>query len=608
MNVACVVDNDDIVNASCGVGAAKVVTPRSLSPTKVIHSITPEHSTKSGHDSNTSNDGEVNNRDPAVVDTDYDTDEAHRLELEEARRDAQQSAQALENLVTGIRMVKRILEKESSSDDEEDNTCSSSEEERAQQLTELSLISEKLHGILGSDLLGLLNAAEMVRCHAKLAAKEASALVQDVAEARQEALEAQQSLGRVKKMSRTLYKENVVLKDENKQLRAQRKVLVREVKTLRNEAEVTKQYDTWRLLEHHVLDSIKIHERVMKTPTSPKFSEFNTASESARILSSKSSSSSTSFKEVSHEEVREASPSPNAEQEPEEATPKQDEAATPTTELPSSPTVSSNEEESREQEINTTSTQKEKTTRMKKKKKETIKSPARGNVTLGEFADGFMKNFFGNTPTNKTKSSKVEQSSEDDTPETDKLTEDSSNKVYDDRQDSDQQAPSKEVEEGASTSKVSASDAVPGLEEVSRFSTDDECSSHCQSRDSSTLASSSPASRSRFFRRRAKQTVVEEDSSSSQHKFLAAGCEFSVQIPSTDDKESSFVSGYASPLISPDGSPSGVVVNQQPKPICDEKILRSLAIPSDVDRREARHVLYPRTEIVEDESTGLYEC
>lgn len=186
-------------------------------------------------------------------------------QLKEAQLDAKRSADALEDLVLGIRAVKRILDRSSSSslsaaDDTptNDNSSNASDEEL------LSKLSERLHGVLGSDLLALANAANMAREHSKLASEEASLLVVDINKANEEAETATTRAHNAEKVARKLYKENVALRSKAGQLRAHRKTLVKEVKVLRQAVE-EKNRD---LLERRVLDSMSLHERILKTPNS----------------------------------------------------------------------------------------------------------------------------------------------------------------------------------------------------------------------------------------------------------------------------------------------------------------------------------------------------
>jgi hypothetical protein len=200
-----------------------------------------------------------------------------RLLVEEAQRDARQSAEALEHLIEGVRIVKRMLERSTSDNSYKSPTAAAEAngDRFAEEAYHLSELSKNLHGVLGSDLLGLVNAADMVREHAKLAATEASVLVQDVHSAHEAAASAKKHAQRAEKVSRKLYNENLALRQETAQLRRERHVLVKEVKALRGEAEETRKFDTWRLLEEHLLDSMALHEMILKSPTAPKLNTFD---------------------------------------------------------------------------------------------------------------------------------------------------------------------------------------------------------------------------------------------------------------------------------------------------------------------------------------------
>lgn len=221
---------------------------------------------------------------PATATSTSTSDESTALlrkELEDARWDAKQAEEALDSLVRGIRLVKRVLERSTGDDDASPSLSSSDSSSSTKgmkgtnvkissEVQELSEVSQKLFGVLGSDLLGLVNAADMVREHARLATEEADVLVRDFQTAKQAAEEANARARRAEKIGRRFYKENVSLKEEIVTLRKQRRVLVKEVKSLRGQAEE----NNWRLLEEHMLDSMAIHEIVMKSPTtSPKSSD-----------------------------------------------------------------------------------------------------------------------------------------------------------------------------------------------------------------------------------------------------------------------------------------------------------------------------------------------
>jgi hypothetical protein len=183
-------------------------------------------------------------------------------QLEEAQLDSKKSADALEDLVAGIGAVKRILDRHSDDDSASTNSATIAEDEDL-----LSRLSERLHGVLGSDLLALANAANMAREHAKLASDEASSLVSDIHKANEEAEQAKTRARKAEKLSRKLYKENLALEQQVGQLKGERRTLVKAVKELRQAQEETSKFDSWRLLEEHVHNSISIHEKILKTPT-----------------------------------------------------------------------------------------------------------------------------------------------------------------------------------------------------------------------------------------------------------------------------------------------------------------------------------------------------
>jgi hypothetical protein len=195
--------------------------------------------------------------------------------LQQARSEAEPSAQSLERLSEGIRAVKRILERCAS--DEDDIRESSTKD--IQQVHELS---SKLHGILGSDLMALINSADMIREHSKLAFQETSEVVTDLNKVKLQAEEAANRAKQARKVGRKLFEENLELHGEIYGLRREKRLLVKEVKILRAEAAETRKFDSWRLLEQHVIGSMAIHEMVMKTPTSPKLNIFREGDSSFR--------------------------------------------------------------------------------------------------------------------------------------------------------------------------------------------------------------------------------------------------------------------------------------------------------------------------------------
>jgi hypothetical protein len=73
---------------------------------------------------------------------------------------------------------------------------------------------------------------------------------------------------------------------------------------------------------------------------------------------------------------------------------------------------------------------------------------------------------------------------------------------------------------------------------------------------------------------------------------------------SFNTEKGAIYSHLASPLVSPDGSPAGIVTPDL-KPICDPNILRTLAIPSSgKDNAHKYNFPPPRTCV----GPGLYEC
>lgn len=185
----------------------------------------------------------------------------------QARWDAEQSGEALNHLSEGIRAVKRILERFAYGEGD----IQESLKKDIQQVHELS---SRLYGVLGSDLLALINAADTIRDHSRLAFQETAEVVTDLNKARLQAEESSLQAKQSRKVGRKLLEDNLELKGEIERLRREKRLLVKEVKTLREEAAETRKFDSWRLLEQHVLGSIAVHEMILKTPTSPKINVF----------------------------------------------------------------------------------------------------------------------------------------------------------------------------------------------------------------------------------------------------------------------------------------------------------------------------------------------
>jgi hypothetical protein len=189
--------------------------------------------------------------------------------LEQARMDAIEAGTALENLVEGIKAVKRILESSPLDNERDDNdnndgdksigtACNSSVVSTDVKL--ISALSEKLVGVLGSELIGLMNAAEMTKGYTNLHFKEDSAVLKDLHRVKKVAMKANHRADKVEKISRRLYDEKKCLIKEVQRLRNDRAILVKEVKTLRRVIKHRKKFD--------VRDSLTAHESLLKTSSS----------------------------------------------------------------------------------------------------------------------------------------------------------------------------------------------------------------------------------------------------------------------------------------------------------------------------------------------------
>jgi len=179
-----------------------------------------------------------------------------RLVVEETRIDAEQSAQTIASLSDGIRAVKRILEATTRREEV------SHKKGITEDLRQVFQLSESLQGVLGSDLLALVNAADMIREHSTLAFQETGEVVTDLRRAQLEAEVATADAKHKANTVRSLLKTNADLQREVETLRQQKRILVKEVKTMRqNEMDR-------RFLEERVLTSLTVHECVLRTPSS----------------------------------------------------------------------------------------------------------------------------------------------------------------------------------------------------------------------------------------------------------------------------------------------------------------------------------------------------
>eukprot|EP00531_Pseudo-nitzschia_arenysensis_P004223 CAMPEP_0116137252 /NCGR_PEP_ID=MMETSP0329-20121206/12154_1 /TAXON_ID=697910 /ORGANISM="Pseudo-nitzschia arenysensis, Strain B593" /LENGTH=494 /DNA_ID=CAMNT_0003632165 /DNA_START=146 /DNA_END=1630 /DNA_ORIENTATION=- len=191
------------------------------------------------------------------------TDSDYKRELEIAKADAMETAATLENLMEGIRAVKRILERPIGTE-EEDKARNLAE---ASDITAVSKLSNELVGVLGSELIGLLNASQMVKAHARLRIEDDKKAIEELHTAKEEAHKVSERADKVDSMNLRLKAEKKLLVKEVKTLREDRQLLVKEVKSTRKIVERTKEFDAWRLLEDHLRDATMIHESVLSNKT-----------------------------------------------------------------------------------------------------------------------------------------------------------------------------------------------------------------------------------------------------------------------------------------------------------------------------------------------------
>ena len=162
----------------------------------------------------------------------------------------------MESVADGIRALKRIFEATSRGDESSDHTSVSED------LHHIYHLADSLQGVLGSDFLALVNAADMLREHSRLAVQETSDVVADLQKVKLEAQSTAVAAACVAREAQALSKTNSDLKDQVRKLRQEKRVLVKEIKAMREHAAEQ------RLVEQHVLKSLTVHELVLKTPPS----------------------------------------------------------------------------------------------------------------------------------------------------------------------------------------------------------------------------------------------------------------------------------------------------------------------------------------------------
>ena len=184
-------------------------------------------------------------------------------ELEIAQTNTSEAITALEDLVKGIKAVKRILEQPIGSKEYGESSCA----HESPDAKLVSNLSENLVGILGSELLGLLNAAQMAKDHAKLRVEDERNVIQDLHHTSQFARALNVRLDKVERKNLRLTAEKKLLVKEVRSLRGDRQLLIKEVKSLRKILQFTRQYDDWRLLEDRLRAAVGVHESVLSNKT-----------------------------------------------------------------------------------------------------------------------------------------------------------------------------------------------------------------------------------------------------------------------------------------------------------------------------------------------------
>lgn len=198
--------------------------------------------------------------DQTILDTDIDmssNDESNSSAtdsndaLTRAKSDALETAEAMEDLVHGIQAVKRILERPV-----DEMELSNTDDD----VTLVSSLSQKLVGVLGSELMGLLNSAQMAKSHAKLCIDDNSSIEKELHSAREETQSATDRADRMGRSARRLKKEKKLLVQKVQALQEDRRVLIREVKFLRKKARLNKDLQASQFLQN----AMKVHQSVLK--------------------------------------------------------------------------------------------------------------------------------------------------------------------------------------------------------------------------------------------------------------------------------------------------------------------------------------------------------
>ena len=208
-------------------------------------------------------------------------------EYEQLQQEHRATLEALRQLAEGVRIVTRQMKQPHCFFDDTDSVASGASEATPMlrdrtfsngNVSVCSFVSDddkriddlthSLDGLVGADLLGLSQAAQMVNEHARLASHEASILTDDMTQAALAAQAAHDRAVKAEKAAMRLHRENVALQHQVDQLLVDRKVLAKEIKSIRRENAELKKYeqDSKRqemmfALEQHVRGALLVHEK-----------------------------------------------------------------------------------------------------------------------------------------------------------------------------------------------------------------------------------------------------------------------------------------------------------------------------------------------------------
>lgn len=232
-------------------------------------------------------------------DLDRDEQNSPISEYEQLEQEHRATLEALRLLAEGVRIVTRQMKQYQNYHDDNDSVASGTSDATPMlrcrtfsngTVSVCSVVSDddkrvddlsySLDGVVGADLLGLSQAAQMVNEHARLASQEASMLTDDMAHAALAAHEAQERAIKAEKAAMRLHRENVALQQQLDQLLIERKVLAKEIKSMRRENAELKKYeqDSKRqemmlALEQHVRGALLVHEKQLAAANRNKRAE-----------------------------------------------------------------------------------------------------------------------------------------------------------------------------------------------------------------------------------------------------------------------------------------------------------------------------------------------